>query len=147
VDQAQTRLGFQLRVPSCLPASVAPSPARVTVQDQRDKGYLDADIQYDFRVRPTQATGALRFAVGVIEGRSVNGPPLLLRAGPHKTLDGIEVVMNAAPGPSPALTPGMDWIQEGTEYNLATDLSWDDTLRVYHSMVTGLSGCDLPAEQ
>src|SRR5262249_20343382 len=122
-----------------LPASVAPEPARMLVEDDRAKDYLNVDVQYDFRDPKAQVAGHYQFAVSLMEGRTLNGENFLMKMGEHKILDGIEVVLG-----SPQQTPGIEWIQDSVHLELNTDVSRDDTLRTYHSIVTGSTTCDLP---
>jgi hypothetical protein len=139
IEQAQARVGYRIRVPHCLPDSVAPEPVRVLVEDDRGKGYLNVDVQYDFRDPKAQAAGHYQFAVSLMEGRTLNGEEFLMGIGEHKILDGIEVVLG-----SPQQTPGIEWIQDGIHFELNSDVSRDDTLRTYHSIVTDSTTCDLP---
>ena len=139
VEHAQTQVRFPLRLPVCLPRSVNPVPVRVGVDNRADSGYQAVDVEYGYRVRPNSVPGNLAYAVSIIEQQNAGGERFLLMSGRHVVLDGIEAVETP-----PQTTPGVEWIQNETRFDLYTTLSWDDTLRAYHSIVMGSSNCDPP---
>lgn len=140
IQHAQSRLRFIIRVPSCLPSDVDPVPSRVHVVNQAGNGFQSVDFEYAYRDPAVAAARGLAYGIGITEEQNLGGERILFMSGQHKILDGIEVVVS-----TPHLAPGMEWIQGMVSFDIVSTLSWDDTLRVYHSMVMESSDCGLPS--
>lgn len=54
------------------------------------------------------------------------------------------MVIIQPPEPSPGVS--LEWLEGDTAYQLVSELPREQTLRVYHSIVTGASDCGDPRE-
>jgi hypothetical protein len=138
IAEARRAAPFPLLVPKCLPAAAQTTPL-VQMETYR-AGVEDFSVAMTYRFKRAPASGQVDRAVGIIHHRSFSPRVTvgLNSGGRELVLDG----RRAARFDSGA---GIEWMEDGTRIVVVVNTGDpDDTLRVFHSMVTDESDCSLP---
>jgi hypothetical protein len=138
VQQAQAQVSFPVITPACLPSLLDPRPTRVAVDPASQGGGQAVYIDYGYREPKARPAGGFP-PVTLLEQSSRPTRGLVIQGGERRILDGTEVAIDMSSG-----SPSLEWAQGETLIQLIATIPLDDTMRVYHSIVTHSSSCDLP---
>jgi hypothetical protein len=136
LEAAQRQMPFPIKMPRCVPERAAPTPQVEVLAAIHASDPPAVSITFWYRDQST-APNPMGSAVSVIEAKEPEGTPVAVTVGEHRVLFGHEVTL------SPAGTyPGMEWVDAGVHFSMATSLTWDEALRVYRSLVEPAYRCD-----
>lgn len=140
LEDVQKTTPFALLVPKCLPASARAEPDILAAAYAPGMTDYAVHLIYPFRDKASRRGEPDFPAVSITQHRSLSENVVIApdRSGLNVVLDGRNVILFDG-------GMGVQWMEQGTRVQIEVFTgNRDDALRVFHSMVSGGSGCALP---